>query len=494
MIHRRKREEFSRTNDSRPCFRNEGPSRIESPDEKEIILRSLPELINYQNKNHRILWANKAALDSERLTAEQIYGRRCHEVWLERDDVCPGCPVQESWQTGEARKREVITSVGRTLLVQSFPVLAEEKVVLGVVEVIRDITERKKEEEVLRESEERYQALFDRSLLCVYVHDLRGRFIDANQAALNLLGYTREEITSLTFASLLNQTQLPQAFRVLDEILKTGSQKHPAEFMLRKKDGSSVWVETEASLIIREGQSLAIQGIARDITDRKRAEEELRASLQEKEALLREIHHRVKNNLQVISSMLDMRMMRTADRKLVDLCQDARAKIQTMALIHTHIYQSGTFSHINMRDYLQDLVSYLGQVYSEKRRHVLPVIGEVNVCLSVTQAIPLAIILNEAISNAFKHAYKKGQKGTVEIYLTKASEDMVRLCVKDYGVGLPEGLDIHKAQTLGLKLIRNLVKDQLKGSLRVSREGGTEINIDFKVGKEEEKNGQDPGR
>ncbi len=458
-------------------------------DEKELILQSIPEVVCYLDRHHRILWANKAALESRGLTSREASGRRCYEVWLGRDDICPGCPVERSWQTGESLEGEVITPEGKTLLVRSLPVKDENKTILGVVEVSRDITDRKQAEEALRESEERYKALFDRSLLCIYIHDLRGRFLDANQSALNLLGYAKEEITSLTFASLLDQTQLPKAFRVLDEIIRTGSQKQPAEFMLRRKDGSFVWVETEASVILREGKFLAIQGIARDITDRKKTEEELRASLLEKEALLREIHHRVKNNLQVISSMLDMRLMRTADPKLIDLCQDARAKIQTMALIHTHIYQSGSFSQIIMKDYLQDLVSYLSQVYSEKGKHVVPVIRDVDVCLSVTQAIPLAIILNEAISNAFKHAYRKDQKGVVEIELKKTNENTVRLSVKDYGVGFPEGLDIYRAQTLGLKLIRNLVKDQLKGSLRVNQATGTELLIEFNLSKEEGKDG-----
>ncbi len=341
--------------------------------------------------------------------------------------------------------------------------------------------DQEKAAEALRESQERYKALFDRSLLCIYIHDLSGRFLDANSAALNLLGFSREEMRSLTFASLLDQTQLPKAFRILDEIVKTGSQKQPAEFKLRKKDGTFVWVETEASVILREGKFLAIQGIARDITDRKKAEEELKASLQEKEALLGEIHHRVKNNLQVISSLLDMRTLRTSDPKVVDLCRDARAKIQTMALIHTHIYQSGRFSQIDMRDYLRELVSYLSQVYSEKRKHIIPVVTQADVCLSVTQAVPLAIILNEAISNAFKHAYKSREKGKVEIRLVKTDKDTVRLSVKDRGIGLPPGVDIYRAQTLGLKLIRNLVKDQLKGVLRVGQDGGTEIIVEFKL-------------
>ncbi len=130
----------------------------------------------------------------------------------------------------------------------------------------------------LSESEDRYKALFDHSLFCVYIHDFEGRFIDANEAALNLLGYIKEEITSLDFSSLLEKEHLPAAFTIMEEIKETGFQKKPAEWKLRKKNGEYVWVETEASIIYRTGKPYALQGIARDITDKKRAEKALRES------------------------------------------------------------------------------------------------------------------------------------------------------------------------------------------------------------------------
>jgi len=344
----------------------------------------------------------------------------------------------------------------------------------------------------LRECRERYLALFDRSLYCVYVHDFRGRFLDANQAALDLLGYSREELSRVTFSSIMEPDQLPKAFRLLDEIRRTGFQKKPVEFRLRRKDGSPVWVETEASVVSGDQDSLVIQGIARDISDHKRAEEKLRTSLEEKEVLLREIHHRVKNNLQVISSLLDLRASRSHDNKVIDLFQDARTKIHTMALIHSHIYQSQTFTQIAMNAYIRDLVSYLSQVYSDKRSYVRPVVEESDVRLSVTQAIPLAIVLNEAITNAFKHAFKKGQRGRIRISLKKQDQEQVDLTIQDNGVGFPAELDLDRSETLGLKLMRNLVKDQLQGSIHLKRNRGTTLAIKFKILKEG-KNGEDTG-
>jgi PAS domain S-box-containing protein len=135
-----------------------------------------------------------------------------------------------------------------------------------------DITERKQMEAELRQSKERYQALFERSLDCVFLTDLGGRILDANQASLNLLGYQREDILTLTFDSLLTEDQLPLAYQVTEEIRTTGYQKHPTEYRLQGKDGREVYVETQASLIYRDGKPFAIQGIARDLTERKRAE------------------------------------------------------------------------------------------------------------------------------------------------------------------------------------------------------------------------------
>jgi len=157
-------------------------------------------------------------------------------------------------------------------------ILDEDGQVVKMLGVIQDITERKLIEEKLRKSEERYQSLFERSLDCVFLNDFEGKFLDANQASLDLLGYQREDIATLTFASLLTEDQLPLAFQTTEEIRTTGQQKQPAEFRLRGKDGREVPVEIQASLIYHDGKPFAIQGIARDLTQRKRAEEVLRES------------------------------------------------------------------------------------------------------------------------------------------------------------------------------------------------------------------------
>ncbi|MGB8953692.1 MAG: PAS domain S-box protein [Candidatus Aminicenantales bacterium] len=336
-----------------------------------------------------------------------------------------------------------------------------------------------------KEYEERYKALFDRSVYCVYLHDFKGNFIDANRAALNLLGYTKREMVHLNIASILDAEDLPLAYREIEEIKKNGYQKKPNEFKLKKRDGGQVWVIAEASLIYREGKPFAIQGIARDITLRKKVEEALKKSLKDKEVLLREVHHRVNNNLQVISSLLDLRSLRMNHPQMIALCKDAQAKIHTMALVYSHLYQGNTFAEIDIGNYIYELVEYLARMYADKKKCIVPMIRPSHVVLSVAQAVPCAIVLNEAIANAFKHAFPKVRKGTISISMKMLKKDSVVMTVKDNGIGFSGKANRRQRNSLGVKLMRNLVQDQLKGTFQIRKNLGTEVLVKFPISKEE---------
>ncbi len=172
----------------------------------------------------------------------------------------------------------LVNQNGTKLLIdeRAAPLKDDEGAIIGAVVVFSDISGRQQMEEALRESEARYKALFDRTLYCIYVYDLEGRFLDANEATLHLLGYTKEEIPFLTISSLLDEDQLQKAQKITEEIVNTGSQRIPVQYRLKRKNGDYVWVETEGSLIYWYGKPYAIQGIARNITERKRAEKELK--------------------------------------------------------------------------------------------------------------------------------------------------------------------------------------------------------------------------
>ena len=218
----------------------------------------------------------------------------------------------------------------------------------------------------------------------------------------------------------------------------------------------------------------------RDITDRRHAEEKLLASLQEKVVLLREIHHRVKNNLQLISGLLDMTRMRSADEATTAILTDMMLKIQTMAQIHTRLYESKQFGKVNIPNQFRDQVTALSTIFNHKGHEIDCVITPDDVYLPVDQALPCALVVNELLSNAYKHAFKGRKNGKIEISVVQKN-GRIRIIVHDDGVGLPPDLDISRSTSLGLKLIRTLVQHQLLGSLSVKSEKGTQIEMEFPV-------------
>lgn len=226
-----------------------------------------------------------------------------------------------------------------------------------------------------------------------------------------------------------------------------------------------------------------LEGSARQLgvsIERVRISEHLKLSLDEKAILLKEVHHRVKNNLQIISSFLDLSDMRIQDQQAIDFLTGARTKIYTLALVHSRLYQNEKFDKIEMEGFIQELIGYLSNIY-EKSKFVNSVLEISNVCLPINQALTTALVLNELISNVFKHAFKEKQEGTIEISMQRTAEDMVLMKVKDDGLGIRHDIDIYKTNSLGLKLVRNLVQKQLHGNIKVMRDKGTEYVIEFKI-------------
>ena len=214
-------------------------------------------------------------------------------------------------------------------------------------------------------------------------------------------------------------------------------------------------------------------------------EKHLRALLNEKDMLLKEVHHRVKNNLQVVSSLLDMTRRRAVSKETSDLLTEAHTKIHTMALIHSQLYKSSRVNEINIGIHLQGLIQHLSQLYGQGK-YIQPLLVCDGIYLPVTQAIPIAFLMNELISNAYKYAFEKGKQGKIEVTIIQAEDSgKIFIKVKDNGVGIPEEIDIEKTDSLGMKLIRNLATKQLRGTLEIIRDQGTEINIVFTPRKEE---------
>jgi two-component sensor histidine kinase len=244
------------------------------------------------------------------------------------------------------------------------------------------------------------------------------------------------------------------------------------------KDGLRVPCSLSVSATIIHDRDTAVI-IARDITGRLRAEEHIRASLHEKEVMLKEIHHRVKNNLQIVSSLLSIQSKYLADPRDARLFVESQDRIRTMALVHEKLYQSSDLASIDFSPYIERLATNLFRSYGGGGRVNLSLdVG--NVYLSVEKAVPCGLIVNELVMNALKYAFPGDRTGEIVVEVRQEG-DRMSLAVSDDGVGLPPGFDITKSNTLGLQLVELLVS-QLEGTLTIGPGPGTSFHISFKTG------------
>jgi len=389
------------------------------------------------------------------------------------------------------------------------------------ISVFEDITQLVEIQEELRQSEELYRSVVEQASEGIFLWDYNTKeILDTNKAFRNMLGYTNKEIPKLTLHDFIaHETE-----DIDSNIHHIAKEKFYfiGERKYRSKNGTLLDIEASASLISFGGKEV-ICVVVRDITDRKRAEEalqkahgelelrvanrtaalseaneqlglqieerkraeeQIKLSLKEKKVLLAEIHHRVKNNLQVVSSLLGMTRTRTDNPEAVELLSRAQSRVFTMALIHSQLYENDRFTDIDMGKHARQLMLHLTQIYG-KEKDITPVIRASDITLSLTYAVPCAMVLNELIANTFKHAYREEEEGIIEVTMERSPDDKFSLMVKDYGVGVPKEADIDETACLGLKLAKNLVRRQLKGHFQMRGNNGTEVLVDFQLLREE---------
>ena len=234
---------------------------------------------------------------------------------------------------------------------------------------------------------------------------------------------------------------------------------------------------SSSPLATANGEVPGIVCVAQDITDRKKAEQQIKAALQEKEVLLREIHHRVKNNLQIISSLLNLQSKHIKDDHALNLLRDSQNRVQSMALIHQKLYDSHDLVLIDFAEYLRGLASALFSSYGLGSQEISLKLSVDNVRLDINTAVPCGLIINELISNSLKHAFLKSQ-GEISVDLHPEVDYSVALTVSDNGRGFPEDLDFRNTDSLGLQLVNTLTK-QLGGTIELDRRTGTAFKLKF---------------
>jgi two-component sensor histidine kinase len=262
--------------------------------------------------------------------------------------------------------------------------------------------------------------------------------------------------------------------KVFAHMAAVALRRRKAEEALRQAhDELEMRVQERTAELARANEMLELE-----IAERQRAEEQIKASLKEKEVLLQEIHHRVKNNLQVISSLLRLQSGYLNDQQILDIFRDSENRIRSMALIHEKLYRSPDLAQIDFGDYVRELAAFLFRSQSASSRSITLNVQADPVYLHVEAAVPSGLILNELISNALKHAFPDGRAGEISIKLWASDDGQLNLVVADNGRGLPPGLDFRATESLGLQLVNTLV-DQLDGTLKLNGACGTEFRITF---------------
>jgi PAS domain S-box-containing protein len=301
-----------------------------------------------------------------------------------------------------------------------------------------------------------------------------GRLLEANMAAIGAYGYGREELLERTIHDLradktreLTSVQMAEA----------ASEGILFETVHRRKDGSTFSVEV-SSQGAQIGQQQTLISVIRDITERKIAEEALKVSLREKEVLLKEIHHRVKNNMQVICSLVSLQADVSKDGTVREVLKDVTYRVRSMALVHEKLYQSESLSRIDFAEYTRGLLGHLWRAYGETSEPVRLTLALEPVSLTVDTAVPCGLILNELAGNALIHAFPGHSDGEVTVSLNSGEDGRIRLSVKDNGVGLPDGYDWRQAGTLGLQLVQMLA-GQIGASVEVNGCGGASFEVVF---------------
>ena len=344
----------------------------------------------------------------------------------------------------------------------------------------KEVTERRKAEETLRESEQKMKAILRASPIGIGL--VINRQLDwANETMYRMVGYEEGSLLGQSAAIFYpNDNDYKRVGRELYAGITESRTSHVETQWIRKDGTMFDCILRACSLDPTDPSSGQIVTID-DITARKQAEEKIKESLKEKELLLQEIHHRVKNNMQVISSLLKLQAATIKEETLRSAFRDTEHRVRAMSLVHEKLYQSKDFTHIPFRDYLTSLIRYLYQSYTPQAGEIELVTEIDELPLTITHAIPCGLIVNELVSNSFTHAFPDKRKGTITISLRSPAPHTYELTVSDDGIGLPDEIDPTTTTSLGLHLVSILVEDQLKGTIELERTRGTTVHIVFGI-------------
>jgi PAS domain S-box-containing protein len=435
--------------------------------------------------NPKIIYTNAAFTSATGYSAEEVLGKTPRILQGPKSNRVQLDKIRQALNQGKSIQVELLNyrKDGSEFWVDLniVPIVDSEGTLTHYVALQRDITDRKWAEKALLATQARFKYLLSSNPSVIYTcQPNRNRpctFVSEN--VIQQLGYEVWQYLKDPhfWIDRIHPDDLPNVLTKMAQLFVT--EQLSCEYQFLHQDGSYRWLRDGMKLLRdRQGHPVEIIGSVVDITDRKRAENQIRESLQEKEVMLKEIHHRVKNNLQVISSLLKLQAGYIKDDRILEVFKESQNRVRAMALIHEKLYQSEDLAKTDFAEYIRSLVNDLFRSYSISSRAVSLNLTVEDVRLSIDTAIPCGLIINELVSNSLKYAFSAGQPGQISINLSAEADDRYLLIVQDNGSGLPSNIDFRKTKSLGLQLVCNLTR-QLQGTLDLDRENGSAFKINF---------------
>lgn len=450
----------------------------------EVLFQEAPDTYFLIDMNGTIIDGNKA---SEKLTGykvEELVGKNLLEAGLLVDS-----------QIEKARENIKINSQGRSTGPEEFIIKNKDqkRVYVEIVAVpvnfdgerlalglARDVTERKKAEKALKFTQSRLRAITESAVDGIVTTDTNGNMVLFNSSFENIFGYTKEELFNQSLTILMPERNRSDFIKLVENFRKTGEHVLAGKVLETiglRKDGTEFPFEMSLATWEADG-GIYSTSIIRDITERKKAEKQLKKSLKEKEMLLKEIHHRVKNNLMVISSLLNLQSKYIKDKESLNIFRESQNRAQSMALIHERLYRSTDLKRIDFGEYIRTLALDLYHSYVIDPNKIQLKFDVEEIMLDINTTIPLGLIVNELVSNSMKHGFPDGKRGEIVIQFHKIHDSEYELKIKDNGVGFPDDLDYQNTESLGLQLVNSLT-DQIDGEIELENSNGTTFTIKF---------------
>ncbi|WP_341738963.1 PAS domain S-box protein [Microcoleus sp. CAWBG640] len=454
-------------------------------DQLWAVLNAVPGLISWIDSDLRYIGVNQHLATSFKRSPESFVGEEIG--FLERGSNFGQLLRQFFESSDRETSQEIEIEINGSL--RNYLIVAQKyHQGTAAVSVGIDITDRKRAEAQktkliasLQESEHKFRSLYEATSDAVMLLN-EEMFFDCNFATLKMFGCSKKEDFYGKHPRDLSPPFQPKgedsktlSKQKIATAMETGSCRF--DWVHKRLDGSEFPAEVLLNSMEINGEKF-LQAVVRDITDRKRDEDQIKASLAEKEVLLQEIHHRVKNNLQVISSLLKLQSRYIQDSHVTEMLKESQNRVRSMALVHEQLYQSKDLSKIDFADYIHNLAQNLFQAYEINAKGIKLQTKIAPCFMNIDTAVPCGLIINEFVTNSLKYAFPEQPQGTIKIDFSFDNDRVCVLVVSDSGIGLPKDLDYKNSRTLGLRLVVSLVK-QIRGNIELVKTAGTVFKITF---------------